>query len=134
MPKIRVGQDEHTYYVGFEPPLERKHLARLPNPYKRYGSAETAGWPKSAIVTRPGAEEMIMGIYKDSLILAEIHKKSNREAGEDVHCAANRLLEFLGEVAARYRDAVVDHRLYDVEVEAGTISFVSSRDDSVLGL
>ena len=75
-----------------------------------------------------------MGIYKDSLILAEIHKKSNREAGEDVHCAANRLLEFLGEVAARYRDAVVDHRLYDVEVEAGTISFVSSRDDSVLGL
>ena len=134
MPKIRVGQDEHAYYIGFEPPLQRRHFARLPNPYGRYGSAETAGWPRMAVVTPSDAQEMVLGIYKESLVLAEIHRKSSIEPAFNKDCAANRLLDFLGKIASRNQDAVIDHRLYDIETEGGSICFVASHDDSVLGL
>lgn len=134
MSKIRVGQDEHAYYIGFEPALQRRHFARLPNPYGRYGGAETAGWPRTAVVTPSGTQETILGVYKESLILAEIHHTANSEPGFDEHCAANRLLDFLGKVASRSKDVIIDHRLYDIEIEDGAISFVTSHDDSVLGL
>ena len=133
MPKIRVGQDEHTYYIGFEPPLEPAQLQNLPNPFGSYaGCAEIAGWPSTAVVTRPQAQETIIGLYKESLYLATIHKKSS--AAEDENAAAKRLADFLGEVATVIEDSAFDTRIYDVAVEAGALSFIAASKDNVLGL
>jgi hypothetical protein len=135
MPKIRVAEDLHTYYIGFEPPLEPNHFARLPNPFKRYGCAETAGWPRTAIVSRSNATETVLGLHKESLILAAIHERSNVEQLEGLeNCAVNGLLHFLGAVARQIKDSEIDARIYELAIDGGTLSFVTPRDETTLGL
>ena len=125
MPKIRVAEDENTYYVGIEPPLEANHFARLPSPYKRYASAETAGWPASAILSRAHASEIVIGLHKESLLLAALHDCANIDALEGLeNCAANRLIYFLGAVAQQVKDTQIDARRYELAYDGQTISFI----------
>jgi hypothetical protein len=135
MPKIRIAEDEHTYYVGFEPPLEPNHFARLPNPFKRHGCAETAGWPKSAVLSRAGASETVLGLHKESLLLAAQKDFFNLEETVGLeNCAVNGLIRFLEGVSRQIKDTTIDARVYELANDDGVLSFISPRDEQKLGL
>jgi hypothetical protein len=136
MPKIRVAEDQYTYYIGFEPPLEPSHFARLPNPFKRYASAETAGWPRSAVLSRAGASETVLGLHKESLLLAAQKDFYNLEEIVGLEsCAVNGLIRFLEGVTRQIKDTTIDERVYELADDGGgVLSFITPRDEQKLGL
>lgn len=132
MPKIRIAQDETAYYVGFEPPLDSQQMADLPDPYDFMEGAENAGWPGSAIISSPNATEMVLGMYKASLILSRIKDKGKRAHIEYENCAPEKLLLFLGATASKLNDVAFDTHIYDAVSVSGNLWFVPASQEVIL--
>jgi hypothetical protein len=126
MQKVRVGQNSELYFVGFEPPLEPDQLEALPNPYKREEGAEVAGWPRTSIISDHHAAEMVVGVFKKTLILNAVSRKPTCVEVDFESIPADALNKFLAQVSIKLYGAELDPVLYDVETEAGVLNFTNA--------
>ena len=134
MSKIRVAQNEVAYFLGFEPPLQSDQLLSLPNPYGKYKNGETAGWPASAVVSRPEAVETVIGIYKDSLVMKCVYSGTKLTDIDKERQPGDELVAFLGKTLHSLDGGTLDPRLYEIETEGNLINFILPDNDTSLGL
>jgi hypothetical protein len=129
MHNVRIGRLEDTYFIGIKPPLPRDMFDEFEahHPYGTMGTitADTAGWPLAAVVSRHQAPELILGVRADQLNI-KTYDDGWMSQEEFLKLADQTMFGYLRDLALKRSDVSVDLTPHDVELtEAGEVTFAS---------